>query len=121
MGQRVETRPSIGQDDWWYNAAAGGIVNTTNTAVQAAPNTAYRVVCTGISVQNISAVASEWTLRDAAGGTILMRGVAPASMTTPAVFMFKTPLKTSPGNTLSFAMGTTATQTYVNAQGYFST
>lgn len=115
-GAQIARPFSIPEQDWNYVAAAGGIVNTTAVPIKTAAGASIRNYLTGIVYQNTSAVASEITILD--GVSVIWRGMASASMIIPAAITFPSPLKSTANAALNVQMGTTATVTYVNAQGY---
>jgi len=109
---------------WSYAAASGGITNTTAVTIKASAGSgggsgvgySRRIYCASGDVTNISAVPSEFMIRDGAGGTVLYRGYIPANSFKP--LLFTTPLKGSPATLMEVVMVTTATQTYFNFQGW---
>lgn len=118
MGQLVDTRNGVSKTNWNFAIGAGGITNTSNNTLIAASGMGWSNVLTTLYVKNVSAVASEFIIRDGGGGSILYRGFAPASMLTADVIQFSTPLTSSVSTALIFAMITNATQTYVGATGF---
>jgi hypothetical protein len=111
------TRPwQIPELEWAYASAAGGIINTTDVALQVAAGAGLRRYITSMQLKNTSAVATEVVLKD--GATVIWRGHLSASMTLEEQIDFPNPLKTTAATALNFACITTAAAVYVNAQGY---
>lgn len=112
--QGAFTQQDVSQD-WAYTAAAGGITNNTPINIKGgvASTTNY---LSAISYQNTSAVSSEINIT--AGGVSIWRGIAPASMSTPAVVTFPRPLRGTVASALAVTVLTTGTVTYFNAQGF---
>lgn len=120
-GAQITKPYSIPNADWTYAAAAGGIINTTAVPLAAAAGAGLRNYLTGVSIQNASAtIATEVTLLD--GATVIWRGyLGVGSLLNSAVGLaFPTPLRTSANAALSVQCATTASQIYVNAQGYIA-
>jgi len=102
---------------WKYAGVVGGIINTTETTILS--GVAGKVpVITNLQIKNASAVASEYVIRDGVGGTIIFRGHLSASMLNCDEINFDCDLVGTSGNALTLTVLTTATVTYVNAQGY---
>lgn len=100
---------------WSYAAAAGGITNTSDVTLRAAPGAGKSIYVTSVQIQNTSATATEVVLKS--GSTVLFRCSA-QSNTGGANFTFARPLQVANNTALTAACLTTATVTYVNAQGY---
>jgi hypothetical protein len=101
---------------WTYAAASGGIVNTSDVTLVTAPGVGKSNYLTSMQVMNTSGTATELVVKSSS--TVLWRGVVGASMTQPAGFVFLPPLIAANNTALTVACITTATATYVNAQGY---
>ena len=113
------TRPwQISELEWSYASAAGGITNTTDVVLAAAPAAGLRRYITSMDVKNLSATATEVVLKD--GATVVWRGHLSASMTLAVQVNFANPLKTTAATALNFACITTGAQVYINAQGYIA-
>lgn len=113
------TKPySIPENEWNYPAVSGGITNTSAVTLKAAAGAGLRNYLTSLQVKNPSAVASEIIVRSATGAVVLWRGHVSANMVESEQFNFPNPLKSAANDALEVIMVTTATQTYVNAQGY---
>ena len=106
---------SIPEYDWTF-ACAAAVVNTNDVFLTAAGAAGIRNYLTGLQLQNTNAMATEVVVKD--GTTVIWHGYLPASMTTPAVIDFRTPLKGTAATALNFACITTGASVYVNAQGY---
>lgn len=109
--------PSV---DWSYAAAAGGIVNNTAVTIKAAAGAGVRNYITSIDVINIHAtVATEFSIRDGSGGTVLWRThLQAAGGGGHRLIQFLTPLKSTANTLLEVICGTTGAAVFFNAQGY---
>jgi hypothetical protein len=103
---------SIPELDWSYT---GIITTTTQTAMKAAAGAGVKNYLTGIQLQNTSATATTVIVQD--GSTTKWQVSLPASMTTPIVMMFLSPIQTTANAALNITCGAAA-NVYVNAQGY---
>ncbi len=101
---------------WSYAADAGGITNTTDVTLVAAAGAGKSNYLTSIQVMNSSATATEVVIKS--GSTVLWRARFGVSMIGPVSIEFKRPLVSANNTALTAACLTTATVTYVNAQGY---
>jgi hypothetical protein len=113
----VVVRPfGIPETDWAFAAPAGGVVNTADVVLAAAPGVNIRRYLTGMQLRNASgAVATEVVVKD--GATVVWRGQLPINSGFEDI-EFPTPLKAAANVALNFACITTGAQVYVNAQGY---
>jgi|GEM_PF-3567411 len=100
---------------WSYAAAAGGITNTSDVTLKAAPGAGKAIYVTSVQVHNTSATVTEVVLKS--GSTVLWRYSASAA-SGPIAVVFSHPLIVANNTALTAACLTTATVTYVNAQGY---
>ena len=99
---------------WSYAAASGGITNTSDVAIKAAAGAGVRNVIRTLGVINRSATATEVVVKD--GSTVIWRmefGQSEGIQVT-----FDPPLIGTANTALNVACITTASKTYVNAQGY---
>lgn len=104
-------------DSFRYVAASGGIIDTADVVLRAAPGGGFSVYLKQIQIINTHAtVATEVVIKD--GSTVIWRAEAPAVMKVPMVIEFDDPLFSSNNAALNFACITTGTKTYVNAQGF---
>lgn len=120
-GAQITKPYSIPALDWNYASASGGITGTAVVALAAAAGAGLKNYLTGISIQNASAtIATEVLILD--GATVLWRGyLGIGSLLNSAVgITFSSPLKTSANVALNVQCVTTASQIYVNAQGYIA-
>lgn len=101
---------------WNYAAAAGGITDTVAVTIKTAAAAGIKNYLTGLQIQNSAVIASEVLIRKGAGGTVLWRGYVAGPGTIDADFA--TPLSSDAAQLLEVVMGTTATATRINAQGY---
>lgn len=115
-----------GQYTWQYAAASGGITDTNDVTLAAAPAAGLRNYLTHLDIINTDAtVGTEVVVKD--GSTVLWRGFAPASLAAvsqPSIvsIVFPTPIRQpTTATALTAACVTTSSQTYINAQGYVAT
>ena len=101
---------------WSYAAASGGITDTADVTLIAAPGAGMSNYLTSIQVMNSSATATEVVVKSSS--TVLWRARIGASMTAPVSINFLRPLIGANNTALTVACITNATVTYVNAQGY---
>lgn len=116
VGALVSRPFSIPEADWFYAAAAGGIINTTDVAVKASAGAGLRNYITGIDVINRSATATEFVIKD--GATVVWRTSLPASMTIPLEVTFMSPIRGTAATAVNIACITTGAQVYANLQGF---
>lgn len=115
-GSQVVKPFSIPEADWQYAAAAGGIVNTTDVVARAAGAAGIRNYVTGIQLRNVSAVSTEFVIKD--GSTVIWRTSLQANNSTPNDVYFPTPLKGTAAAALNVACVTTGAAVFANLQGY---
>lgn len=101
---------------WAYAAASGGITDTADVTLVAAAGVGKSNYLTSLQICNTSATASEVVVKS--GATILWRAKFGALMIQPVAIDFLRPLVSANNTALTAACITTATVTYVNAQGY---
>lgn len=106
----------IRASQWSYAAASGGITDTSDVTLIAAAGTGKANYLTSLQVMNSSATATEVVVKS--GSTVLWRVKVGASMIQPIDIKFDPPLASAENTALTAACITTATVTYVNAQGY---
>lgn len=121
---RMVIRPhSIPENEWYYAAASGGIVNTTTAVTIKAAQTGFRNYITSLQIHAEALTnATEVAIRDGAGGTVLWRIKVPATGLPLLNVAFADPLKATT-NTLLEVVTLTASGTgavYFNAQGYIA-
>lgn len=121
MGGVVSTMPAPA--NWQYAAASGGITDTSDVTLVAAPGAGRRNYLCAIQIINTDAtVGTEVVVKD--GSTVLWRGFSPASIaavTQPTMvsIVFPVAIRQPTLNTaLTAAAITTSSQTYISAQGY---
>jgi len=101
---------------WSYAAASGGITDTSNVTLAAAPGSLMANYLTSLQVINAHAsTGTEVVVKS--GSTILFREWA-GSGGNGFVITFARPLVAAENTALTAACITTATTTYVNAQGF---
>lgn len=102
---------------WSYAGATGGITDTANVTLAAAPGVGKSNYLKSLQVINSSVTATEIVVKDGST-TVIWRSRVGASMTTPINITFDRPLYASNNTALTFACITTSTATIVSAQGY---
>lgn len=110
---------------WSYAAASGGITDTTDVTLAAAPGAGMANYLTDIQLHNSDAtVATEVVVKS--GSTVLWRIFLPAGRpasltgTMPTSFHFSRPLVADNNTALTAAAITTSAELYINAQGFIS-
>lgn len=107
--------------DWKYAALTGGITDTVDVVLHAAAGANLFNTLDALQFVNAAAsVNTEIVVKD--GSTVIWRGYAPASIALVTQLQmvtvtFDPPLQSSANTALNFACITTASKTYVNAQG----
>lgn len=102
---------------WRYAAAGGGIADTSDVTLAAAPGANRSNYLKSLQYHNKDgSVGTEVVIKD--GSTVIWRGFAPANMVTSANVSFDIPLSSSPNTALNAAAITTSAELYLNAQGY---
>lgn len=119
VGVRVVKTFSIPEAEWSFSSVAGGITTTADTTISAAGAAGIKNYLTGCSVQNASVtISTEFVIKD--GSTVIWRGyLGVGSLLNSAVGVsFANPLKGTAATAMNVAAVTTASQIYVNCQGY---
>lgn len=121
VGVLVQKPYSIPEVDWSYPAASTGITNTTTAVVLvAAPAAGIRNYVTScqLSADTLGA-ATELTIRDGAGGTVIWRHKLQTAALAGLQVQFPSPLRGTAATLLEVATLTAVTGgVYVNCQGY---
>ena len=115
----VVTPYSVASANWQYAAPTGGIITTAPVTLVAAAGAGVRNYITALQIKGCNAVASEVVIQDGAA-VVLWRGYVAATMLTADDLVFPTPLMSSTGvnSAITLTVNTTATLTYVTAQGF---
>lgn len=110
-------------DSWSYAAASGGINDTSDVTLVAAPGAGNVNYLTDVQLTNSDAtVGTEFVIKS--GSTILFRTFLPAGRpahdtgTMPVAFHFSRPLRADINTALTAAAITTSAEVYINAQGF---
>lgn len=117
VGVPVMLPYAIPESTWQYGSSTA-VTNTSDVAVKAAAAAGIRNYVTGLQYHNTSATSSTIVVKD--GATVIWACQAPASMTAPANIQFPVPLRGTAATALNVAMLTTATNTFVAAQGFIA-
>jgi hypothetical protein len=111
---------------WFYAAASGGITNTSDVTLAAAPGAGMANYLTNLQIHNSDAtVATEVVIKSGAS-TVLWRIFLPAGRpasltpTMPTSFTFSRPLVADNNTALTVAAITTSAELYINAQGFIA-
>lgn len=112
----VVTHPyNIPEVSWQYaTPIASPITGTTATAIKAAAAAGIRNYVTGFTAYNNSATASIITIQD--GATVIYTDYLPANGAVRVTF--PVPLRGTAATAMNVVLNTTATSTFVSAQGY---
>lgn len=114
-------RPGAGPNDWSYAAAGSGIAATTTAVtVAAAAGAGLRNYITSLTLQTATlGAATEFCIRDGAGGTVLFRTQLQTTAMPLTQIQFSTPLKSSANTLLEIVTLTSATGgVYANLTGF---
>lgn len=122
VGALVVRPYAIPELEWNYAAAAGGILNTTTAVtVAAAAGAGLRNYITSFEISSEAlGAATEFVIRDGAGGTVLWRDKISIGGRALTSVSFPSPLRSSAATLLEVAT-LTASMTgtvYINVQGY---
>lgn len=108
--------PYANPENFLSGQTAGAMTGTSDTAVIAAQGAGVRIYVTSLCVTNSHATqGTEVIIKDAT--TELFRVYAKA-LDTPITLTFPTPIRLTANQALNAANGTTASNTWVSAQGY---
>jgi len=103
---------------WSYAAASGGITNTTDVTLAAAPGNLMANYLSAIQIVNKDgSVGTEVVVKS--GSTILWRTWVPAT-SGKADAVFPRPLVAANNTALTAACVTDSSETYINAQGFIA-
>lgn len=103
---------------WSYAAAAGGITDTADVTLTAAPGNLSANYLSAIQVVNKGATATEVVVKS--GSTVLWRTYAAANGVSLIDVTFARPLPAANNTALTAACITTGTATIINAQGFIA-
>ena len=117
VGVPVMLPYAIPESTWQYGSSTA-VTGTSDVVVKAAAAAGIRNYMTGLQYHNTSATASVIVVKD--GSTVIWASMAPASMAKPAFMAFPVPLRGTAATAMNVAMLTTATNTFVAAQGFIA-
>jgi hypothetical protein len=115
IGALVTKPYAIPEADWQYAGPIAGLTTAVDTVARAAAGAGIRNYVTGLQVQNTSATASEFQIKD--GATVLWRCLLPAN----SAFLditFPTPLRGTASTALNIQAVTAGSVVVANLQGY---
>lgn len=102
---------------WTYAAAAGGITDTADVTLKAAPGAGYAVYLKALQVVNKhGTTGTEVVVKS--GSTVLWRGYAGPLAAGAIAVEFDDPIVADNNTALTAACVTNSTATLINAQGY---
>lgn len=104
-------------DPWRYVAGSGGITNTTDVTLKAAPAAGYSNYLQSLQVCNTDGTGTEVVIKDGST-TVIWRSFFGATMNSTLPITFNPPLYSSSAAALTAACVTDSSTTYINAQGY---
>lgn len=103
---------------WSYVASTGGITDTADVTLAAAPGNLKANYVTAVQVVNKGGTATEVVVKS--GSTVLWRSYAAANGANPIHVVFPRPLVAANNTALTAACVTTGTATLVCAQGFIA-
>ena len=112
-GKLVQLVKTVVLNPWSYAGVTGGIVDTADVVLMAAPGVGKRIVLTSLQVHNSSATSSEIVLKS--GATVIWRGYVPNVMTMMQNIVMS--LRAAENTPLTFAVLVSGTATRISAQG----
>jgi hypothetical protein len=115
VGSQIVKPFSIPELDWTFTSAITGLTTAADTAAKAAAGAGIKNYVNGVQLQNNSAVASEFQIKD--GATVVWRIMCVANMA-PTMFSFDVPLRTTANTALNVQAVTAASVIIANLQGY---
>lgn len=107
----------VGAAAWSYAGPSGGITDTSADVVAAAPGAGLALYVTRLDVVNGDDNVGTAVILQDEDATVLWRGFCQFGGGGYA-FAFSPPLQVTANKALQVVCGTTASATYVNAQGY---
>jgi hypothetical protein len=117
IGQQVTKPYAIPESDWQFAGPIAGLTTAADTAAKAAAAAGIRNYVTCVQVQNNSATATEFQIKD--GATVIWRCMCPANMPLTDI-QFITPLKGTAATALNVQAVTAASVVIANLQGYIA-
>jgi hypothetical protein len=115
VGALVNKPFSIPELDWSYAGPIAGLTTAADTAARAAAGAGIRNYVTALQVQNASATATEFQIKD--GATVIWRCLLPANSSFLDI-TFPSPLKGTANTALNIQAVTAASVVVANLQGY---
>jgi hypothetical protein len=113
--------PMANHNPWAYAAATSGIASTTTAVtIKAAAGAGLRSYLTDLQISHATlGAATEFAVRDGAGGTVLFRMTLATTANENISIHFRTPLRSSINTLLEVVTLSSVTGgVFVNAQGY---
>ena len=116
VGAQIVKPFSIPELDWSFAGPIAGLTTAADTAAKAAAGASVRNYVTALQVQNTSATASEFQIKDGAA-TVLWRCLLPANSSFLDI-TFPSPLKGTANTALNIQAVTAGSVVVANLQGY---
>jgi len=116
IGALVSKPFSIPELDWAYAGPIAGLATAADTAAKAAAGAGIRNYVTGVQVQNASATATEFQIKDGAA-TVLWRCLLPGNSGVYDI-AFPSPLRGTANAALNVQAVTAGSVVIANLQGY---
>jgi hypothetical protein len=116
VGAQIVKPFSIPELDWSFVGPIAGLTTAADTAAKAAAGASVRNYVTALQVQNTSATASEFQIKDGAA-TVLWRCLLPANSSFLDI-TFPSPLKGTANTALNIQAVTAGSVVVANLQGY---
>jgi hypothetical protein len=116
VGALISKPFSIPELDWSYAGPLAGLATAADTAAKAAAGAGIRNYVTGLQVQNASATATEFQIKDGAA-TVLWRCQLPANSGLLGI-SFPSPLKGTANAVLNIQAVSAGSVVIANLQGY---
>lgn len=113
LGALIVKPFSLPEADWSFS---GVLATSSDVAAKAAAGAGLKNYVTGMQVQNTSATATVFYVKD--GTTVKHQINLPASMTAPVDCTFQTPLASAANAIINVACATTGANVLANLQGY---
>lgn len=119
-GAQVVVLNNVPEMRWSYAAANGGIVNTGDVTLRAAPGSGLKTYLTRFDVQNVSPAVETEFIISPSGGSPIYRAYLPVNMAKPLIINVSEAVGITANTALVCACVTTGAQVYINANGFIA-